>query len=111
MNRSDKTKNPGVRLTPGGKIVYLPDDDADIPEFQLLEIIPAEECDGGFAAEDGLSHRVYDAKLIHGATLHRFRNLAGIAYSAIYVGKEEIFSCERSREEDMIRQWNSSPIS
>lgn len=55
-------------------------------------------------------HSVYDAKLRLGATLHRFFNRGGYAYSAIYVGNQEVFSCEREREDGMILCWNQSHI-
>ena len=51
-------------------------------------------------------HHVYDANLIKQGRLHRFMNPAGVLYSTIYVGSEEMFSCERSREENMINYWN-----
>ena len=53
-------------------------------------------------------HSVYNANLRLGATLHRFLNRGGYEYSAIYVGNEEVFSCERDREDGMILCWNQS---
>ena len=57
--------------------------------------------------------RRYDSKheiittyeLPKGAVLHRFRNRANVPYSAIYVDDEEIFSCERKQEAEMIFYW------
>ena len=39
---------------------------------------------------------------LHGAELHRFKNFAGVEYSAIYRGDFEEMSCERRDEEAMI---------
>lgn len=55
-------------------------------------------------------HSVYNANLRLGATLHRFVNRGDEEYSAIYVGNEEVFSCEREREDGMILCWNQSHI-
>lgn len=41
------------------------------------------------------------------ASLHRFLNKAGEPYSAIYVGDTEAYSCERKREQKMVRHWNN----
>lgn len=51
-------------------------------------------------------HDVYDADLRLDATLHRFNNAAGCAYSAIYVGDDEVWNHVREREADMIAAWN-----
>lgn len=53
-------------------------------------------------------HEIFDAGLKGGARLHRFKNRAGVDYSAIYIGENEYASHERSRESDMIRWWNES---
>ena len=42
------------------------------------------------------------------AELHRFNNGGNVPYSAIYVAEEEIWSCPRSQEEQMIKDWNES---
>lgn len=39
---------------------------------------------------------------LHGAELHRFKNSAGVDYSAIYRGGFEEMSCERRDEKVMI---------
>lgn len=57
---------------------------------------------------DSTPHIVYDANLKHGGKLHRFENKAGELYSAIYVGSTELFSCERSKEKQMILTWNET---
>lgn len=49
-------------------------------------------------------HRIVK-KLEGNAELHRFRNAAGVDYSAIYVGNLEVWSRERTDEEEMLKQW------
>lgn len=44
--------------------------------------------------------------LLANGKLHRFLNRVGIPYSAIYQDDIEVFSCERSDEDNMIRYWN-----
>lgn len=44
-------------------------------------------------------------ELPKGAVVHRFRNRADVPYSAIYVDGEEIWSCERDQEAEMIFYW------
>lgn len=51
-------------------------------------------------------HILCDDNLPKGAVLHRFKNPAGVPYSAIYIGNREIFSCERAHEQQMIDYWN-----
>ena len=87
-------------------ITSLVDDAVDIPEFIYLESIPAEEFYLTNATLDSTPHKVYDAGLKSYANLHRFLNKAGEPYSAIYVGREECFSCERGYEQRMINHWN-----
>lgn len=41
------------------------------------------------------------------ARLHRFKNKAGVEYSAIYYNGNEELSCEREKEKDMIEYWNT----
>lgn len=48
-------------------------------------------------------HRIYDAELGVPYTLHRFKNPAGVDYSAIYFGRRELYSCERESEFRMIK--------
>lgn len=52
-------------------------------------------------------HEVYHTSpwLKGGATLHRFRNAAGVEYSAIYVGRAEQKSAERAHEYIIIIDW------
>lgn len=52
------------------------------------------------------AHTVIDAGLKGNAYLHRFNNKAGCAYSAIYCGKNEVWSQVRERERAMIMAWN-----
>lgn len=51
-------------------------------------------------------HEIVNVELKGRARLHRFNNPAGVPYSAIYVGADEIWSCQRSDEQDMIDTWN-----
>lgn len=53
-------------------------------------------------------HTIAQVELNGGAELHRFKNNAGVDYSAIYVGDNEMMSCERYREQDMIEHWNNT---
>lgn len=55
-------------------------------------------------------HEVFEAGLRGGAELHRFRNSGGERYSAVYVRGEEIWSCERGSEGDMLEMWNAVKI-
>ena len=48
------------------------------------------------------AHVVYDANLRKNGKLHRFKNKAGVPYSAIYRGSFEAYSCERSQEKKML---------
>ena len=74
----------------------LVDDAITISEFYFLESIPAEDFCPRNAMFDSTPHKVYDASLKHYANLHRFLNKAGEPYSAIYVGRDERLSCERT---------------
>lgn len=51
-------------------------------------------------------HEVYEHPLRANAELHRFENVCGVPYSAIYVENVEQFSCERKKEAEMIKAWN-----
>lgn len=84
----------------------LIDDAIDIPEYYFIESMDTDEFWPRNAVLDSTSHKVYDADLIHNATLHRFNNMAGVPYSAIYVGRDERLSCERDHEQKMIDYWN-----
>ena len=53
---------------------------------------------------------VKDVALAAGAELHRFINGGGDPYSAIYYNGEEAWSCERGREDVMVREWNDACI-
>lgn len=55
-------------------------------------------------------HQVFDAGLGNNAFLHRFLNGANVEYSAIYQDGEEIWSCERGHEADMLKSWKESEI-
>lgn len=107
----DKNSPPVSEIKRLAEIFFLPvtslvDDTVDIPEFYLLETIPADEFYPRPAATDSTAHKVYDAGLIKNADLHRFLNKAGEPYSAIYVGHNECLSCERDHEQGMIDYWN-----
>ena len=84
----------------------LIDDDINIPEYYFIETIDTNEFWPRNAFLDSTPHEVYDAGLIHYATLHRFLNKAGVPYSAIYVGREDRLSCERAHEQRMVDYWN-----
>lgn len=49
-----------------------------------------------------------ESDLKHGARLARFRNPAGVEYSAIYVGNLEYASQERAKENAMIKWFNEN---
>lgn len=51
---------------------------------------------------------INDAEIKGGGILHRFKNAAGVPYSAIYIKDEEVFSCEREHEASMIATWNEN---
>lgn len=53
-------------------------------------------------------HTIIDAKLKRCGELHRFKNGAGVPYSAIYIGDKEYYSCPREDESKMIKYWNES---
>ena len=42
-----------------------------------------------------------------GGVLHRFKNRAGVLYSAIYVGNTEMFSAPREKENAMLEYWDA----
>lgn len=97
---TDKNTPPISEVKRLAEVFYLPtttliDDTVEIPEFFLLESLAADEFWPRPAALDSTPHKVYDAGLIKNANLHRFLNKAGVPYSAIYVGRNEMLSCER----------------
>lgn len=53
---------------------------------------------------------VTDVEVAHNGVLHRFKNLAGVPYSAIYVGEIEMYSCPREDESRMVQYWNEHAI-
>lgn len=77
----------------------LTDDAVCIPVIHEVEGIPKD------VLQDS-DHIFCDAELRKGAVLHRFKNPAGVLYSAIYIGTHEIYSCERAHEQQMINYWN-----
>ena len=86
-------------------IADLIDDDIDIPEyFEIDSIFPDSVCRWTKCPDS--QHHIYEANLRDCATLHRFLNNAGVPYSAIYVGRLEVYSCERRYEQGMISYWN-----
>ena len=108
---TDKNTPPISEVKRLAEVFYLPattliDDTVEIPEFFLLESLAADEFWPRPAALDSTPHKVYDAGLIKNANLHRFLNKAGVPDSAIYVGRNEMLSCERDHEQGMIDYWN-----
>ena len=83
------------------------DDDIDIPEFFLIDTVPAIALKDQRAWEDAADHEIFDADLCKEAKLHRFLNKSGVALSAIYRCGMEIMFCERDREQAMINYWNT----
>lgn len=77
----------------------LTDDAVCVPVIHEVEGIPKD------VLQDS-DHILCDAELRKGAVLHRFKNPAGVLYSAIYIGTHEIYSCERAHEQQMINYWN-----
>ena len=61
-----------------------------------------------FAKQVGDSpHKIIsDVRLSGGAKLHRFKNGAGVKYSAIVQNGIELWNCERKRESAMVEKWN-----
>lgn len=59
-----------------------------------------------FSRED-TAHEVYidDYLWMFGAELHRFKNAAGVPYSAIYRYGEEMMSSEREREDKLLEAF------
>lgn len=113
IQKWEKAKNhpPVNELKRAAEVFSIPaaaliDDEINVPEYFLIDDIPADEFYPRMASSDSTSHQVFDAALIKGATLHRFRNMAGVEYSAIYIGNTEILSCERDHEQGMIDYWN-----
>jgi hypothetical protein len=51
-------------------------------------------------------HIVVDCPSLNVGELHRFKNAAGVEYSAIYIDGVEVYSCERDRENGMINFVN-----
>ena len=68
--------------------------------------VPSDVFAGDNPATDS-DHMVLDAGLKSNATLHRFTDKKGKKYSAIYIGMEEMRSCYRECEGQMIRDWNT----
>lgn len=87
----------------------LTDDAVCIPMIHEVESIPSDELRTDVVFPQGKQdddHILCDAELRKGAVLHRFKNPAGVLYSAIYIGTHEIYSCERAHEQQMINYWN-----
>ncbi|MBR5865705.1 MAG: hypothetical protein IKY89_05480 [Alistipes sp.] len=57
--------------------------------------------------EDTVHIIVTDKHIEAPGILHRFRNSAGVPYSAIYVDYVEVASCPREREAELLDWWNS----
>lgn len=87
----------------------LTDDAVCVPVIHEVESIPSDELRTDVVFPQGKQdddHILCDAELRKGAVLHRFKNPAGVLYSAIYIGTHEIYSCERAHEQQMINYWN-----
>lgn len=87
----------------------LTDDAVCIPMIHEMESIPSDELRADVVFPQGKQdddHILCDAELRKGAVLHRFKNPAGVLYSAIYIETHEIYSCERAHEQQMINYWN-----
>lgn len=87
----------------------LANDVVCIPMIHEMESIPSDELRTDVVFPQGKQdddHILCDAELRKGAVLHRFKNPAGVLYSAIYIGTHEIYSCERAHEQQMINYWN-----
>lgn len=87
----------------------LTDDAVCVPVIHEVESIPSDELRTDVVFPQGKpddDHILCDAELRKGAVLHRFKNPAGVLYSAIYIGTHEIYSCERAHEQQMINYWN-----
>ena len=96
-----------------GELMYIStddllDDEFDVPAYHeydqylpysLTRRFPEEQCD--------TEHTLIDAYLEKGAVLHRFKNGAGDACSAIYYAGQEIWWHYREHEARMIRDWNA----
>lgn len=72
-----------------------------------VETIPASCLRLPYPKNLDSDHEVYHTspRLKGGATLHRFRNAAGVEYSAIYIGRAEQKSAERAHEYVIIIDW------
>ena len=79
----------------------------DYEPLTYLETIPASCLHLPYPKNLDSDHEVYHTspRLKGGATLHRFRNAAGVEYSAIYVGRVEQKSAQREREFIIIIDW------
>ena len=82
----------------------LIDDEIVFPMYIVNDDSPKEL----YRWNDFTDHTVLDADLNKGAVLHRFVNRGGCPYSAIYIGTEELMSCERVYEQKMINYWNEN---
>lgn len=90
-----------VFMVPAAALI---DDGIIFPMYVKIDEAPKEL----FNSNDLSDHTVLDADLNKGAVLHRFVNRGGCPYSAIYIGKEELMSCERDYEQKMINYWNEN---
>ena len=88
----------------GIDLMELIDDEKEILHYDEEQL--CNKLENYYCVGDS-EHDVYEAGLAKNAKLHRFKNYGGILYSAIYLGKFEAFSCERSEEAKMIAYWNS----
>lgn len=68
--------------------------------------VPSELFAGDNPSSDS-DHMVLDAGLRKKAVLHRFTDAKGYKHSAIYIGLEEMRSCYRECESQMIYDWNT----
>lgn len=90
-----------VFMVPAAALI---DDGIIFPMYVKIDEAPKEL----FNSNDLSDHTVLDAVLNKGAVLHRFVNRGGCPYSAIFMGTEELMSCERDNEQKMINYWNEN---
>ena len=55
-------------------------------------------------------HEIVENSGVINGELHRFVTGNGQHYSAIYQNGEELYSCPRTQEQQMIHHWNENKI-
>lgn len=74
-------------------------------DFEKIGELPAEQT----MYPDDTTHEIFNANLKNGAFLHRFRNKAGVPYSAIYLKGYEVKNTPRELEQRMICSYQEDP--